>query len=336
MVKPLSNKKRIFSLTLLIIIFLLATPFLIFYSLGYRVSDIDDVFTLEKTGGIYIHSNISNTEVYLDGKFNKTNGVLLRNTLIQNLKPEINHKVEVHKEGYQSWTKELPVYSSLVTEGRVLMLPKEIPQKEILPFLDSENNGTTTVPKGVKIFKGKPVPTNTEYKNTMILFEGKDIYSTSTPAKLITNLSNLNATSTGTTTKEVPEYFVELGIKNPDSLKNLIQNGEEVSWLENGNVVMNWVGKNIEIPYYYCLEPENCSEKITLDWKDEIKKFDFLPGRNDVFLVLIDSGLYAVEADDRSERNVQAVYVNKIDDFLINSNNKIIIRESNRFFELTI
>ncbi len=334
--RPLPNKTRFASLLILILLFILITPVLVAYSLGYRVSDIGDVFTLEKTGGIYVHSNISNTEVYLDGEFIKTNGVLLRNTLIQNLKPEMDHKVEVHKEGYQSWIKVLPVYSSLVTEGRVLMIPKEIPQREIYPFLDNQGEGTTTQPAKVIRVRNKVVPTNSEYKDLMALFEGKDIYATSTQTKVITNLNNNNATSTGTTTKELPEYFVELGINDPDSLQNLIQNGEEISWLENGNILMNWVGKNVEIPYYYCLEPENCSQKIVLDWTDNIKKFDFLPGRNDVFLVLVDSGLYAVEADGRSARNIQVVYNKKIDDFLIGSNNKIFVRDGDRFFELTI
>jgi len=336
MVKPLSNKKRIFSLVFLFLIFILVAPILIAYSLGYRVSDIDDVFTLEKTGGIYVHSNISNTEVYLDEEFIKTNGVLLRNTLIQNLKPNENHKVEVHKDGYQSWIKDLPVYPSLVTEGRVLMLPKEISQKEILPYVDTLGNATSTKPTKPVLVKGKIVPTNIEYKNLVILFEGKDIYATSTPTKVITNLNTVKATSTSTSTKDIPEYFAYLGIKNPDSLQNLIQNGEEISWLENGNIILNWVGNNAEIPYYYCIEPENCDSKIVLDWQDEIEKFDFLPGRNDVFLVLVNSGLYAVEADGRSDRNVQVVYNKNITDFIIGSNNKIFVRNGDKIFELTI
>lgn len=335
--RPLPNKTRYVSLIALVILFLLVTPILISYSLGYRIYDINDVFTLEKTGGIYVHSNISNTEVYLDGEFIKTNGVLLRNTLIQNLKPEINHYVEVHKDGYQSWVKTLPVYSSLVTEGRVLMIPKEIPEREIYPFLDKDGVGTTTVPTGTRVVKGKPVPNNDEYKNVMALFEGKDIYATSSQTKVITNLNSKGATSTtATTTKELPEHFAELGIKDPDSLENLVQNAEEISWLENGNIILNWVGKNVEIPYYYCLEPDNCNERIVLDWSDEIKKFDFLPGRNDVFLVLVDTGLYAVEADGRSDRNIQQVYTKNIDDFIVGPNNKIFVRDADTFFELTI
>jgi hypothetical protein len=334
--RPLPNKTRVTSLVLLIILFVLITPILIAYSLGYRVLDIDSVFTLEKTGGIYVHSNISDTTVYLDGEFNKTNGTFFRNTLIQNLKPETNHLVEVKKDGYQTWTKKLPVYSSLVTESRVLMIPTSVPQREVFPFVDKNGDGTTTPSIKAKIVKGKPVPTDEEYKNLMTLFEGKDIYATSTQTKIITSLNTGAVATTSTSTKDLPEYFVKLGIKDPKSLKNLIQNAQEISWLDNGNVVLNWVGDTSEIPYYYCVAPENCDEKIVLDWKDEIKKFDFLPGRNDVFLALVNSGLYAVEADGRSERNVQAVYTNKIDDFLIGPNNKIFVRDGDRFFELTI
>jgi hypothetical protein len=334
--RPLPNKTRLTSLILLIILFLIVTPILIAYSLGYRVLDIDSVFTLEKTGGIYVHSNVSDTSVYLDGEFNKTNGTFFKNTLIQNLKPETDHLIRIEKDGYQSWVKKLPVYPSLVTESRVLMIPVEIPQREIFPFVDAEGEGTTTVPLKSKTVKGKPIPTNEEYKKLMILFEGKDIYATSTQTKIITNLNTDTFATTSTSTKELPDYFVKLGIDDPQSLENLIENAQEISWLENGNIVLNWVGGNVEIPYYYCLEPNNCSEKIVLDWKDNIKKFDFLPGRNDVFLVLVNSGLYAVEVDGRSERNVQVVYNENIDDFLIGPNNKIFVRDGDSFFELTI
>ncbi len=334
--RPLPNKTRVTSLVIMIVLFIIVTPVLIAYSLGYRVLDIDSVFTLEKTGGIYVHSNISDTTVYLDGEFNKTNGNFFRNTLIQNLKPETSHLVEVKKDGYQTWTKKLSVYPSLVTESRVLMIPTTVPQREVFPFTDSHGEGTTTVSAKAKIFKGKPVPTDEEYKNLMTLFEGKDIYATSTQTKLIKSLNIGTIATTSTSTKDLPEYFVKLGIKDPKSLKNLIQNAQEISWLDNGNIVLNWVGNETEIPYYYCLATENCHEKITLDWNDEIKKFDFLPSRNDVFLVLVDSGLYAVEVDDRSERNIQVVYTKNIDDFLIGPNNKIFVRDGNRFFELTI
>lgn len=334
--RPLPNKTRVTSLVVMIVLFVLVTPVLIAYSLGYRVLDIDSVFTLEKTGGIYVHSNISDTTVYLDGEFNKTNGTFFRNTLIQNLKPETSHLVEVRKDGYQSWVKKLPVYSSLVTESRVLMIPVSVPQREVFPFIDVNGDGTTTVSAKAKIVRGKPVPTDEEYKNLMTLFEGKDIYATSTQTKIITSLNTGSVATTSTSTKDLPEYFVKLGIKDPKSLKNLIQNAQEISWLDNGNIVLNWVGDTSEIPYYYCLAPENCNSKIVLDWNDNIKKFDFLPGRNDVFLALVNSGLYAVEADGRSDRNVQAVYTSKIDDFLIGPNNKIFVRDGDRFFELTI
>jgi hypothetical protein len=100
-------------------------------------------------------------------------------------------------------------------------------------------------------------------------------------------------------------------------------------------IILNWIGPKNEIPYYYCLDFENCRQKIVLEWIDEIQKFDFLPNRNDVFLVLVNSGLYAVEVDDRSERNIQTVYTDKIDDFIIGPNGKVFVREQDRIFELT-
>jgi hypothetical protein len=338
MIKPLTQKIRIIILISLLFIFLIIAPILVAYSLGYRISDIDNVFTLEKTGGIYIHSNISNTRVFLDDEFVKNNGVLLKNTLIQKLRPKEIYNIRVEKENYQSWIKNIMVYPSLVTEARVLMLPQDIIATEIFPFFDKDGLGTTTVSiKAVKI-NNRFIPDNLEYKKLMIAFEGEEIYqdkTKKTATSTITTKNSIATTSVSTSSKEVSKDFVALGIDDPEKLQNLIQNGNEISWLEDGNIILNWVGSKNETPYYYCLDFENCRQRIVLDWRDEIKKFDFMPNRNDVFLVWVDSGLYAVEVDDRSERNVQFVYGEKIDDFIVGSNGKIFVKKSDRIFELS-
>jgi hypothetical protein len=92
------------------------------------------------------------------------------------------------------------------------------------------------------------------------------------------------------------------------------------------------------IPYYYCDGEENkvCVNKITLDWKDEIKKFDYLPGRDDVWLVLTAGGLYAVEVDGRSDRNIQTIYKGPNLDFRLTQTDRLIIKEGSRFFEINL
>jgi hypothetical protein len=76
--------------------------------------------------------------------------------------------------------------------------------------------------------------------------------------------------------------------------------------------------------------------KIVLDWTDPIKAFDFLPGRDDVLVVLTENGLFAVEVDDRSERNVHPIYEKRGIDFRKSENDRIIVKDGNVFYEISL
>lgn len=290
---------------------------IVMYSLGYRFSDINNVSSLVKTGGIYVNNDLTNVQVYLDGKYLKNNGLLIRNTLIQNLRPNNSYIVEIRKEGYNWWTKELKVYPSLVTEARVLMLPTEIDLREIKEFLTSE--------AGPNIATGtKPVVLeNPEYLDLIELFKPEEVATSTIPANS-TLLSQEDI---------VPDYLLKIGITDPEEEENLIIKSKEVALIKNGDVIIYWVDDEKSIPYYYCIE-EHCRDEITLDWPDDILKFDFLPGRDDVFVVLNKEGIFAVEIDDRSERNVQTIYKGEDLDFRISDNNRIIVKEGEVFYEV--
>lgn len=317
--QPLSKKKRAISWAILFVIFLILAPLILYRSFGYKIDELRGVI---KTGGIYIHSDLSSSEIFVDGKYFKNNGVLLKNTLVQDLDPLTVHKIEMHKEGYHSWIKELSVAEGLVTEAVSMMLPIEMTKTEILPYIDSTGAGTTTaMVGGVKLVK------NATFTEMQTLF---DLVKATTTAKTVTKAS----TTVSTSTKEVvPKYFTELGIADPSLLKNLIVKGEEISWLDNGNVLINWIGKKDATPFYYCILSD-CRKQISLDWKTEILRFDFMPNKNHILLVLNSEGLWAVEIDDRSDRNIQPIFVGNKLDFRINENNRIVILQNGSFFEL--
>jgi len=317
--KPLSKKTRRISWALLFMIFLAVSPFILYYSFGYR---FDEKLGLVETGGVYIHSDVSNTQVFVNGEYFKNNGVLWKNTLIQKLNPEQVHTIAVFKEGYRSWHKELSVVEGLVTEASALMLPVEIDTTAVYPYLDTAGNGTTTAQiAGIRLIE------NREYKQVLALFDDA-MAATSTMVDVVTTAST-------TPELDVPDYFVKLGVTDPTLLVNLIERGGQISWLDNGNIVMHWVGEVDAAPFYYCVSRE-CRSTITLDWDSNIIRFDFLPGRNEIALVLNTDGLWAVEMDDRSERNIQPVYMGKGIDFRINDSDRIIVSDGGVFFELRI
>jgi len=325
--KPLTRKKRTASLLALGLLFAIAAPIILLYSFGYRLGS---EFTLQKTGGIFIHSTTANASVFIDGEYIKDSGIFLRNTLIQDLTPDKEYTVEVSKDGFQSWTKNIFVYPSIVSEGRVLLLPNEFELREIFKYINSENIGTSTSPSK-KIVKSN----NLEYILVTDLFA----VSTSTVSIKPSSTSTVTTSTTAPSEQksELQLFFESLSVINFDKLPNLIIEGKEVSWLSNGDISLYWTDDVSSIPYYYCGGLERvCENKIIVDWQDPIKRFDYFPGRNDVWIILVENGIYAVEVDGRSQRNIQKIYEGKDLDFRLTGGDQLIIQEGSKLFEIKL
>lgn len=108
-----STSKRIFFWTLTVI-FLVITPVVIFYSLGYRFNPQRGIFVF--TGSLTIKSNPLNAEVYVDGQIKNKSLNRLNNTYhIGGLKPG-EHLIEVKSDGYSTWSKKITASSGTSTE----------------------------------------------------------------------------------------------------------------------------------------------------------------------------------------------------------------------------
>ncbi|MEK9166323.1 MAG: PEGA domain-containing protein, partial [Patescibacteria group bacterium] len=107
-------------------VFAAAVPMSMLYVLGYR---LDENFTLQKTGGLYISSPVAGSEISIDKKIVKRTSILQSGIFIQSLRPRA-YKISVKKEGYRAWEKELRVLPQSVTEARALLVPEE-PNAEV-------------------------------------------------------------------------------------------------------------------------------------------------------------------------------------------------------------
>lgn len=320
---------------LLMLVFVIITPIILAKSMGYKIEKLDkieDLFSFSETGGIYVHSNINNTSIYLNGEYVENNGLLIRNTLIQNLEPQEEYEIVIQKEGFHDWRKKLTVYPSLVNEVRVLMLPKEIPMTEIIDTAELLQMGfaTSTVLIADSVSSTKPNSTPAPVINTV---PKKPIDNIKNPSGDSADISDENSTSTK---EEIPEYFAKFGIEDPSKLNNPIYFGEQVAWLENGNIRLIWTDDKKTAPYYYCLEWNNCRNEIVINWSDEIKQFDLLPGRDDVFVVLVKDGIFAVEIDDRSDRNIQPIYLGENLEFKKNIRGQIVVSDNGKFYQIDL
>jgi len=100
------------------------TPYIILYSLGYRVDF--KKFKIVATGGIYIKALPQEVDIIIDDTINKTTGIFSNTVFVQNLLPE-KHSILIKKDGYYDYQKNLDVSEKSVTKlEHVLLFKKNI------------------------------------------------------------------------------------------------------------------------------------------------------------------------------------------------------------------
>jgi len=109
----------------LAMLFVVVGTSVIFYSSGWRFDF--ETLTINRLGALFFEIQPDHATIAIEKtpyQFNP--GLLKSGLLIANLFPK-TYTVKVTKEGYQPWTKELPVRPSLVTEvSPILLLPEKI------------------------------------------------------------------------------------------------------------------------------------------------------------------------------------------------------------------
>lgn len=107
----------------LIVFFLAATPLVLAYSLGYSYDWQNKKIT--QTGGFYLKSYPSGVKIFLNDKANNKTP-----RLISRLVPR-DYRINISKDGFHSWEKQLSINAQAVTEARnILLIPKN-PEVEL-------------------------------------------------------------------------------------------------------------------------------------------------------------------------------------------------------------
>jgi len=328
--RPLSRNFRRTLFWALSLLFIVGAPLVIGYSVGYR---LDDALSLVQTGGIFIHSDMSNTRVYLDGEFIENTGVILRSTLIRDLAPKRFYEVWVEKPGYQSWVKTLYVRPNLVTEARVLMLPGRF-EWTIL-----EATTTLALVDAVVLNGGATTSTSTEVANPEFV-EQQEFFAddrgqfavevaTSTYTYV---LGRRTATTTTVTLIEFPEWLVPVASISQLASQEMVRERDGVvAWLNDGNVHATWARRDEQVPYYFC--SATCTKQFIIDWEEPIMRYEFYPGRSDVVIVHTFRGVYAVELDGRTQRNIQPFLEDMIVDFRVRDNDTLVVFDGRTYRE---
>jgi len=146
----MTRHKRFILFLILVFLFLLITPLVILYSQGYRFNLRDRKIT--QTGGLYLNVRPKGVSVYLDDKLLKKTDFLFGKIFVDNLVPR-KYKIEIKKDGYYSWQKNLEIVESLTTEAKNIFLVPKDPEitslgDKIDAFFFSPDNEKVILEKG--------------------------------------------------------------------------------------------------------------------------------------------------------------------------------------------
>ncbi|MDP3999186.1 MAG: hypothetical protein Q8P76_01160 [bacterium] len=122
-------KKRRLLFYFLILIFFVSGGAIIFYSTGWRL-DLE-TRQISRLGGLFIRVLTPDAAVKIGKKTVPYDAGLLNTGSFVDLFPK-NYVVEVAKDGYQPWKKEIEVESSLVTKLPPIVLIPQNPEKELV------------------------------------------------------------------------------------------------------------------------------------------------------------------------------------------------------------
>lgn len=138
--EPMSKTKRRIYFVLFSILFVIATPLVIFYAMGYRF-DFAKGFLVTERGGIYVYSETPGTEIYVNDKLKEVTGVFNREYLSQSIKPG-RYFIKAENEGYRNWQKYVEVKPQRVSSVYPFLVPNEFDFIEVPSLL--EVTATTT------------------------------------------------------------------------------------------------------------------------------------------------------------------------------------------------
>jgi hypothetical protein len=298
MMQPLSRGKRISYLIFFTIIFFAVAPLFIYYAKGYRFH-FNDKENVSRTGGIYVSTDQSGMEIYINNILEKRTSIVQKSVFVQDLNPG-SYEVRVSKNGLQTWHKNLQVFPELVTEAKSFLIKEEPVLTEITQFLPATTTSSATT-----------TSTTTKYSKVK-----NDNYTS--VLKLFTNTS-ASSTKIATATSTMEEKNIrKVILKNTD-----------------GVLTATWKGERDAIPSYFCINTD-CKSEIKINTPSKVLSYDFFPGRDDLVIVRLLDGVYVSEIDDRSTQNIQRIVSGGEYDFRVKNGSEIYLKNNSKIYLVSL
>lgn len=267
-IKPLAYKKRKWFFRLLILTFACVMPLVVFYATGYRFDFSKVSPNIISTGGIYISVPVDNADIYINEELVQDIRVFRRASYIQNLNAGI-HRVHVQSDGLQTWVKELPVQSHIVTEVQAFNMPS-VPHIRLIGGWVSGTGrqvfpkvATTTIAQRFsfastteQVLASTTISTTTLTVNQEYDFV-RSLFGTSSESETLVGrvvqgvneafvFTDSGATTTATATPTTTIVSRDMKLYEAD-----------------GEVYALWLGRESDIPYYFCVNYQAASSTVS-------------------------------------------------------------------------
>jgi hypothetical protein len=240
----MTQRTRLLILVACGVLFLAFTPYLILYSLGYRVN-----FTTLKivpTGGMYVKAVPQGTTIAIDSYRPETTGLLNPDVFLQNLLPG-KHTASITKDGYYSYQKSLVVAANKVTKLEHVTL-----FKKDLPFtpLQSETDYFSLSPKGNSILIATIKPKQINFAVQILSNGTSSTFSVPGTSSQITDITWSPDSSKAILNLQQKYYLLQLSLPTPSatpmtyasgakSLQFNNQDIKEIFYIKNNNLYSN-------------------------------------------------------------------------------------------------
>ena len=262
---------------------------MILYSQGYApdFSPQSGGIRIVRTGAFFIETNIGDVEIYLSGKFKGKTGTIFKNAFKKNLLPRI-YQIELRKDGYHSWKKNLEIKEKLTCEIKnALLLPKN-PERQMV--LEKNIQNFIVSPDKKKI-------AHLALDNKLEIFNlgSKNNYSILDAAKIdqIMWASDSKSLFFRAQADKKISHFIWQEDKQPpinldEATKNLT-NPFEFEWHPNDSTQIYFLGKNLK---------NNINYLYKIDLLGNITQAEILKNENPVRKLVLSSGVKNYEISD--------------------------------------
>lgn len=285
----MNSKIRHIILYSVILFFILITPVIILYSLGYSFDWQKKEIVL--TGGLYIKSTPKKATIYINEKPKKETPAFIKRLI-----PKY-YQIKVVKEGFHEWNKKLKIESKLVTEAKDILLIPINPEIKVINEKISDDFSLKEY-----IISGTTAPNNIFYiqKPSYILYKTdktnsfqEQINLTPLPENQEYEIIISNNQQIAVLNKNKQLYILNKTTRNFELIKENVQKAE----FSSDNEKLLYYTPN-EIWIYY-LDKQELITRLS----QEIKQVIWYE-TNKHIIFLVNEKIKIIELDSRDEKNI--------------------------------